>query len=97
MKISPNSQQEDEGAINIPSEDCWPSDEESRSDSSSEYSDWAADGGVNLQPPKRRSERQPKRRKFSSSEEEEEEEDTEVEVEETGVEERDQVCDFVEF
>lgn len=45
---------------------------------SSEYSDWAADGGINLQPPKRTSARQPKKRRLSSSEEEEEEEDEEV-------------------
>ena len=38
---------------------------------SSEYSDWAADGGVDLQPPKRSS-RPSKKKKVSSSEEEEE-------------------------
>ena len=42
---------------------------------SSEYSDWAADGGVNLQPPKRTSGRQPKKKRFSSSEEEDDDDD----------------------
>ena len=37
---------------------------------SSEYSDWTADAGMNLQPPKRTSQRQPVKKKRSSSEEE---------------------------
>lgn len=43
----------------------------SPSDSSSEYSDWTADAGINLQPPKRTTRRPVKRPEYSSSEEEE--------------------------
>ncbi|KAM4663406.1 bromodomain and WD repeat-containing protein 3 [Discoglossus pictus] len=43
--------------------------ESSSSDSSSEYSDWTADAGINLQPPKRRT-RQTTRKMSSSSEDE---------------------------
>lgn len=42
------------------------------SDSSSEYSDWTADAGINLQPPKRTTRRQARLARSSSSEEEEE-------------------------
>lgn len=41
------------------------------SDSSSEYSDWTADAGINLQPPKRSSRRPARPQGYSSSEEEE--------------------------
>lgn len=41
------------------------------SDSSSEYSDWTADAGINLQPPKRSSRRPAQPQGYSSSEEEE--------------------------
>uniref|UniRef100_A0A8C5ACP5 Bromo domain-containing protein n=1 Tax=Gadus morhua TaxID=8049 RepID=A0A8C5ACP5_GADMO len=44
------------------------------SDSSSEYSDWTADAGINLQPPKRPTRRLTRPQGYSSSEEEEEEE-----------------------
>ncbi|XP_015274333.1 PREDICTED: bromodomain and WD repeat-containing protein 3 [Gekko japonicus] len=47
---------------------AWPS-ESSSSDSSSEYSDWTADAGINLQPPKRQT-RQASRKICSSSEDE---------------------------
>lgn len=40
------------------------------SDSSSEYSDWTADAGINLQPPKRSSRRPAQPQGYSSSEEE---------------------------
>uniref|UniRef100_A0A8C5F4Z3 Bromo domain-containing protein n=1 Tax=Gadus morhua TaxID=8049 RepID=A0A8C5F4Z3_GADMO len=42
-------------------------------DSSSEYSDWTADAGINLQPPKRPTRRLTRPQGYSSSEEEEEE------------------------
>lgn len=45
------------------------------SDSSSEYSDWTADAGINLQPPKRSSRRPARPQGYSSSEEEGEEGD----------------------
>lgn len=41
------------------------------SDASSEYSDWTADAGINLQPPKRSSRRPVQPQGYSSSEEEE--------------------------
>lgn len=41
------------------------------SDSSSEYSDWTADAGINLQPPKRSTRRPAQPQGYSSSEEEE--------------------------
>lgn len=41
------------------------------SDSSSEYSDWTADAGINLQPPKRPTRRPVQPAGYSSSEEEE--------------------------
>uniref|UniRef100_A0A3B4UPP5 Bromodomain and WD repeat domain containing 3 n=1 Tax=Seriola dumerili TaxID=41447 RepID=A0A3B4UPP5_SERDU len=44
---------------------------ESSSDSSSEYSDWTADAGINLQPPKRPTRRPVQPAGYSSSEEEE--------------------------
>lgn len=40
------------------------------SDSSSEYSDWTADAGINLQPPKRSTRRPARPQGYSSSEEE---------------------------
>lgn len=43
----------------------------SLSDSSSEYSDWTADAGINLQPPKRPTRRPVQPQGYSSSEEEE--------------------------
>uniref|UniRef100_A0A3Q2XMM0 Bromodomain and WD repeat domain containing 3 n=1 Tax=Hippocampus comes TaxID=109280 RepID=A0A3Q2XMM0_HIPCM len=55
------------------SEAQWQS--ESSSDSSSEYSDWTADAGINLQPPKRSTRRPVQPSGYSSSEEEEEEEE----------------------
>ncbi|XP_028322321.1 bromodomain and WD repeat-containing protein 3 [Gouania willdenowi] len=51
--------------------------ESSSSDSSSEYSDWTADAGINLQPPKRLTRRPAQPSGYSSSEEEEEEEEEE--------------------
>uniref|UniRef100_A0A3B4Y640 Bromodomain and WD repeat domain containing 3 n=1 Tax=Seriola lalandi dorsalis TaxID=1841481 RepID=A0A3B4Y640_SERLL len=45
--------------------------ESSSSDSSSEYSDWTADAGINLQPPKRPTRRPVQPAGYSSSEEEE--------------------------
>ncbi|MEQ2245302.1 Bromodomain and WD repeat-containing protein 3, partial [Ilyodon furcidens] len=48
----------------------WQSDSSS-SDSSSEYSDWTADAGINLQPPKRPTRRPVRPAGYSSSEEEE--------------------------
>ncbi|CAH2314773.1 bromodomain and WD repeat-containing 3 isoform X2 [Pelobates cultripes] len=48
--------------------------ESSSSDSSSEYSDWTADAGINLQPPKRQT-RQTTRKMCSSSEDENAKED----------------------
>uniref|UniRef100_A0A7N9APE7 Bromodomain and WD repeat domain containing 3 n=1 Tax=Mastacembelus armatus TaxID=205130 RepID=A0A7N9APE7_9TELE len=45
--------------------------ESSSSDSSSEYSDWTADAGINLQPPKRPSRRPVQPPAYSSSEEDE--------------------------
>lgn len=41
------------------------------SDSSSDYSDWTADAGINLQPPKRSTRRPAQPQGYSSSEEEE--------------------------
>ncbi|XP_063794477.1 bromodomain and WD repeat-containing protein 3 isoform X4 [Pseudophryne corroboree] len=51
----------------------WPT-ESSSSDSSSEYSDWTTDAGINLQPPKRQT-RQATRKMCSSSEDENVKED----------------------
>uniref|UniRef100_A0A3Q2EHC7 Bromodomain and WD repeat domain containing 3 n=1 Tax=Cyprinodon variegatus TaxID=28743 RepID=A0A3Q2EHC7_CYPVA len=53
------------------SEDEAPWQSESSSDSSSEYSDWTADAGINLQPPKRLTRRPVRPAGYSSSEEEE--------------------------
>uniref|UniRef100_A0A4W6FHE7 Bromodomain and WD repeat domain containing 3 n=1 Tax=Lates calcarifer TaxID=8187 RepID=A0A4W6FHE7_LATCA len=54
--------------------------ESSSSDSSSEYSDWTADAGINLQPPKRSTRRPVQPSGYSSSEEEEEGDDKAKEV-----------------
>ncbi|CAL8234027.1 unnamed protein product, partial [Boreogadus saida] len=59
----------------------WQSDSSS-SDSSSEYSDWTADAGINLQPPKRPTRRLTRPQGYSSSEEEEEEEEEQQQQEE---------------
>uniref|UniRef100_A0A8D1A4U5 Bromodomain and WD repeat-containing protein 3 n=1 Tax=Sus scrofa TaxID=9823 RepID=A0A8D1A4U5_PIG len=72
-KPSYTTQREDEtvGTSDASVEDPiieWQS-ESSSSDSSSEYSDWTADAGINLQPPKRQT-RQATRKICSSSEEE---------------------------
>ena len=56
------------------------------SHSSSEYSDWTADAGINLKPSTPQSSRK-RRRQLSSSEEEEENEETEDKQQETGDEE----------
>ncbi|XP_075429008.1 bromodomain and WD repeat-containing protein 3-like isoform X1 [Ascaphus truei] len=70
---SQSSPEEDEpdGPSDASAEDtvvAWQT-ESSSSDSSSEYSDWTADAGINLQPPKRQT-RQTARKLCSSSEEE---------------------------
>lgn len=71
---------EDEGAIDIHSEDGWKSDH-TDGNSSTEYSDWAQDGDTStLQPPTRRSKRRITRRKFSSSVEDDEDEEGEEDV-----------------
>ncbi|XP_028653552.2 PH-interacting protein [Erpetoichthys calabaricus] len=49
-------------------EEAWPSDSSSSSDYSSDYSDWTADAGINLQPPKK-AVRHKKKKSASSSEE----------------------------
>ncbi|KAM9853761.1 bromodomain and WD repeat-containing protein 3 [Aulostomus maculatus] len=64
----------------------WNSD--SPSHSSSEYSDWTADAGINLQPSTPLSSRKRKRRQISSSEEEEEENEDEEEKQQSDEEEK---------
>lgn len=61
-------------------EEEWNSD--SSNHTSSEYSDWTADAGINLQPSTPLSSRKQVRRRLSSSEEEEEEDNEEEEEEE---------------
>ena len=51
------------------------------SDSSSEYSDWTADAGINLQPPKRPTRRLTRPQGYSSSEEDEQQQEEEEEEE----------------
>ncbi|KAH0630960.1 hypothetical protein JD844_004374, partial [Phrynosoma platyrhinos] len=67
-----SSEEDDTGGTSDASVDdnvaAWQS-ESSSSDSSSEYSDWTADAGINLQPPKRQT-RQTARKICSSSEDE---------------------------
>uniref|UniRef100_A0A670JXD1 Bromodomain and WD repeat domain containing 3 n=1 Tax=Podarcis muralis TaxID=64176 RepID=A0A670JXD1_PODMU len=67
-----SSEEDDTGGTSDASVDdnvtAWQS-ESSSSDSSSEYSDWTADAGINLQPPKRQT-RQATRKMCSSSEDE---------------------------
>ncbi|XP_028825190.1 PH-interacting protein isoform X3 [Denticeps clupeoides] len=46
----------------------WPDDHSSSSDYSSDYSDWTADAGINLEPPKAKTSR-PRKKNASSSEE----------------------------
>jgi hypothetical protein len=71
--------------VDIPSDEQW-SESDASSNSSTEYSDWAPDGGANLQPPKRRSERKIKRRKISSTDaEEDDDDDSDEEVDATKV------------
>uniref|UniRef100_A0A671LDC2 PH-interacting protein-like n=1 Tax=Sinocyclocheilus anshuiensis TaxID=1608454 RepID=A0A671LDC2_9TELE len=47
----------------------WPDDNSSSSDYSSDYSDWTADAGINLEPPKKTSVKKKKKKNASSSEE----------------------------
>ena len=54
------------------------------SDSSSEYSDWTADAGINLQPPKRPTRRLTRPQGYSSSEEDEQQQEEEEEEGEEG-------------
>ncbi|XP_023155295.2 bromodomain and WD repeat-containing protein 3 isoform X1 [Amphiprion ocellaris] len=67
-------------------EDEWKSD--SSSHTSSEYSDWTADAGINLQPSTPLSSRKRVRRRLSSSEEEEEENEEEEEKQQSDEEEK---------
>ncbi|XP_069003747.1 bromodomain and WD repeat-containing protein 3 [Embiotoca jacksoni] len=67
-------------------EEEWNSD--SSSHTSSEYSDWTADAGINLQPSTPLSSRKRVRRKLSSSEEEEEENEDEEEKQQSDEEEK---------
>ncbi|KAL7390370.1 hypothetical protein ABVT39_019828 [Epinephelus coioides] len=62
--------QADQSEASSDGEAQWQS-ESSSSDSSSEYSDWTADAGINLQPPKRPTRRPAPPQGYSSSEEEE--------------------------
>uniref|UniRef100_A0A3P8TTU7 Bromodomain and WD repeat domain containing 1 n=1 Tax=Amphiprion percula TaxID=161767 RepID=A0A3P8TTU7_AMPPE len=66
-------------------EDEWKSDS---SHTSSEYSDWTADAGINLQPSTPLSSRKRVRRRLSSSEEEEEENEEEEEKQQSDEEEK---------
>ncbi|XP_030599771.1 bromodomain and WD repeat-containing protein 3 [Archocentrus centrarchus] len=67
-------------------EEEWNSD--SSSHTSSEYSDWTADAGINLQPSTPLSSRKRVRRRLSSSEEEEEENEEEEEKQQSDEEEK---------
>uniref|UniRef100_A0A667YDF4 Bromodomain and WD repeat domain containing 1 n=1 Tax=Myripristis murdjan TaxID=586833 RepID=A0A667YDF4_9TELE len=67
-------------------EEEWRSD--SSSHTSSEYSDWTADAGINLQPSTPLSSRKRARRRISSSEEEEEENEEEEEKQQSDEEEK---------
>ncbi|XP_030632617.1 bromodomain and WD repeat-containing protein 3 [Chanos chanos] len=77
----------EDSEIDSSNEEEWKSD--SSSEASSEYSDWTADAGINLQPSSPLSSRRRARRQISSSEEDEEEEEEEEEAmeEETAQEE----------
>ncbi|KAJ8405733.1 hypothetical protein AAFF_G00311700 [Aldrovandia affinis] len=66
----PEEEQAEASDASSEGEAQWQSDSSS-SDSSSEYSDWTADAGINLQPPKRPTRRQTRHPGNSSSEEEE--------------------------
>ncbi|KAF0038200.1 hypothetical protein F2P81_008684 [Scophthalmus maximus] len=65
------AEQVEQSNVSSDGEAQWQS-ESSSSDSSSEYSDWTADAGINLQPPKRSTRRPVQQPGYSSSEEEEE-------------------------
>uniref|UniRef100_A0A3B4A202 Bromodomain and WD repeat domain containing 3 n=1 Tax=Periophthalmus magnuspinnatus TaxID=409849 RepID=A0A3B4A202_9GOBI len=68
-RVVVNEQAAEQGEASASSdEDQWQS--ESSSDSSSEYSDWTADAGINLQPPKRSSRRPAPPAGYSSSDDE---------------------------
>ncbi|TNN79212.1 Bromodomain and WD repeat-containing protein 3 [Liparis tanakae] len=64
----------EQSAVSSDGDAQWQS-ESTSSDSSSEYSDWTADAGINLQPPKRATRRPAQPKGYSSSEEDEEEEE----------------------
>ncbi|XP_074644765.1 PH-interacting protein-like [Tubulanus polymorphus] len=64
--------EEDENSAADISENAW-SDHDDNDLASSDYSDWTADAGLNLQPPKRRSNRKVRRRKQYSTDEDDDE------------------------
>ncbi|XP_053730106.1 bromodomain and WD repeat-containing protein 3 isoform X1 [Synchiropus splendidus] len=76
----------DGSELDSSNEEEWNSD--SQSHSSSEYSDWTADAGINLQPSTPLSSRKRVRRQLSSSEEEEEENEEEEEKPQSDEEEK---------
>uniref|UniRef100_A0A665U9P4 Bromodomain and WD repeat domain containing 3 n=1 Tax=Echeneis naucrates TaxID=173247 RepID=A0A665U9P4_ECHNA len=69
-QIDSDTEQVEQSEASSDGEAQWQS-ESSSSDSSSEYSDWTADAGINLQPPKRTTRRPVQPAGYSSSEEEE--------------------------
>ncbi|XP_048452676.1 PH-interacting protein [Rhincodon typus] len=60
--------------------DAWHNESSSSSDYSSDYSDWTADAGINLQPPKKSSRQQAKKAVSSSEDEGEKEKGKEKEI-----------------
>lgn len=57
----------------------WPDDNSSSSDYSSDYSDWTADAGINLEPPKKTSVKKKKKNASSSEEDGEKKKDSKKE------------------
>ncbi|XP_018327576.1 bromodomain and WD repeat-containing protein 3 isoform X2 [Agrilus planipennis] len=73
---SPSSGNSDDEEVNVDEEEEEVSSESSSASESSGYSDWVADQGVSLEPPKRSKRRQAKRVIISPNESEEEKENT---------------------
>ncbi|XP_067841033.1 PH-interacting protein isoform X2 [Heptranchias perlo] len=67
------------GATSEEDGDAWHNESSSSSDYSSDYSDWTADAGINLQPPKKSSRQQAKKAASSSEDEGEKEKEKEKE------------------
>ncbi|CAM4677711.1 unnamed protein product [Leuciscus chuanchicus] len=75
----PSRESSDEEREEREEKEPWPDDNSSSSDYSSDYSDWTADAGINLEPPKKTSVKKKKKNASSSEEDGEKKKDSKKE------------------